>query len=95
VGLKDNDLQWTIRILGDFKTKYNELVAQYNKSAVAAEKEGRNPDFRAFFFQRDELVRATREDLRSFLSVDGIASLNAYVNNEKKDMKVGLREGQP
>ena len=95
VGLKDNDLQWTISILENFKTKYNDLVAEYNKSAVAAEKEGGTPDYQTFAFHRDELVRVTREDLRSFLTADGIASLDAHVSNEKRHMKVGLREVQP
>ena len=95
VGLKDNDLQWTISILEKFKKKYNDLVAEYNESAVAAEKEGGTPDYQNFVFQRDELVRVTREDLRSFLTADGIASLDAHVSNEKRHMKLGLREVQP
>jgi hypothetical protein len=41
------------------------------------------------------LVLTTREDLHAVLSADGLASLDAFIKNEKRHMKIGIREAQP
>jgi len=96
VGLNENDLSSIISVLESFKTSYNELVARYNEAAAAAaEKEGKTPDYETFVFKRDMLVQTTREDLHAVLSANGLASLDAFIKNEKRHMKIGLREAQP
>jgi hypothetical protein len=95
VGLNENDLSSTISVLESFKSSYNELVARYNELAAAAEKEGKTPDYEMFVFKRDMLVQTTREDLHAVLSANGLASLDAFIKNEKRHMKIGLREVQP
>lgn len=95
IGLNDNDLGSMTSVLERFKTRYNELVAQYNESAAAAEKEGKTPDYETFVFKRDLLVQTTRDDLHTVLSADGLASVDVFIKNEKKHMKIGIREAQP
>lgn len=87
-GLDENDVQPAVEILSDFRSQYDELVNQYNESAAQADKAGGAPDLQTFLYQRDALVKYTRERLKLNLTPTGMASLDAHVQQEKQGMKV-------
>jgi len=94
IGLQDADLHTVIFVLEDFKVQYTNLVARYNESADTAQKSGEKPDIHGFLLQRDGLVQATRERMKSLLTPDGFSRLEAHVQAEKQKMKISPQEGQ-
>jgi len=94
IELQDSDLQSTIIALEEFRVQYTNLIAQYNESAEAAQKAGVKPDIDTFLLQRDALVQATHERVKSVLTPDGLTRLDAHVQREKRGMKVAVKEAQ-
>ena len=93
-GLADNDIQAAIPVLARFKTQYADLINQYNKSVVEANKAGETPDLATFLRQRDELVQSTRDALGHAVSLNGMLNFHAHVQREKSRMSIVAKEGQ-
>ena len=83
-GIKDDDLSAAEWVLSQFKSEYATLLDSYNKGVAA----NQNPDLAAFVAEREALVTATRDSLRSQLSTDSSANLQAHIHAEKAHMKV-------
>ncbi len=83
-GLSDTDQQLFVGILSDFKTKYDELVADYN----AAAKADATTDVHTLLKKLDDLIQSTRDTISVRLSSRGAAKLHAFVLSEKKNMKM-------
>lgn len=65
-----------------------EAAVHYEASAAEADKAGGAPDLQTFLYQRDALVKYTRERLKLNLTATGMARLDAHVQQEKRGMKV-------
>lgn len=94
IGLHAGDLQETIAILNEFKVEYSALIAEYNATATAADVQGIKPDLAGFLKLRDALVQTTRVQLKQKLSLNGMTQFDAFVQSEKKHMKVAVEEAQ-
>lgn len=92
--LDNEDLQILITELENFKVHYTQMIDLYNAEATAALASGSQTNQPAFLVQRDSLVDATREKLKSRLSPDGLNRLELYVQNEKRNMSLTIEEGQ-
>ena len=87
IGLQNSDLEHMIPALEKFKIEYAQMIARYNAAAEALTNAGLKPDIDTFNSQRDELVARTREELKRVLTKEGVAQLDAHVQNEKRHMK--------
>jgi len=94
IGLNSADLSALIPVLGAFNSQYRGLFQSYNEEATAAWKRGESPDVASLRIQRDQIVQSIRDTLRSRLSADGYARLDAYVKAEKKTMRISEKEDQ-
>lgn len=88
VGLRETDLNALVATLADFRTKHDVLVTQYNASADAALARNEAPDTAHFLRQLDALVQSTRDTLKLRLTPAGMTQLDAFVQSEKKMMRV-------
>lgn len=93
-GLPQSDSDAVVRVLEDFKVKFASMVAAYNSQVEAAMKAGGTnlPDGTAFLAERDQLVQDTRDRLKLALSAQGMANLDAYVQAEKRAMRITTQE---
>jgi len=87
-GIEDNDCQILVGILSDFRSRYDELVAQYNATATAALARGETTDIRTLLKAFDDLVQSTRDTINARLTPIGAAQLHSFIISEKKNMKV-------
>jgi hypothetical protein len=87
-GLDDTDQHVLTDILSDFRTKYDDLVSEYNSAARAALARNESQDIRGLLKEIDKLVQSTRDAIDSRLSPRGSAKLHSFVMAEKKNMKV-------
>ncbi|MGA2597780.1 MAG: hypothetical protein ABSH09_12420 [Bryobacteraceae bacterium] len=94
IGLNSNDLAVLITALDSFNTGYASLIAQYNATAEAAITAGTSPDVAGFWAQRNSFVQKVRDQLQGSLSKQGIALLDARIQEEKSHMKVAAMEAQ-
>ena len=94
IGLADNDHQSLVAVLSAFNVQYAGLIARYNASAEAALRVGATADIKSFLVERDDLVQGTRDRLRNLLTPQGMARLDARVQNEKTKMRVAAKERQ-
>jgi hypothetical protein len=94
IGLEDTDQNALIDVLTEFKTRYDEMVTQFNAIAEADTAAGTRPDIATFLRNRDKLIQDVREALARALSQEGVAKLNNHVQAEKKNMKVSIGEAQ-
>ena len=79
-------------VLKGFRFQYDRLIADYNQSASEALQQGRQPDVKAFLQRRDALVRKIRDELKLALTPGGAAKLDAYVQIQKRMMKIDAAE---
>lgn len=93
-GLPDSDVPYAAGVLADFKSQFDTLVKQYNEEAERADKNGSQPDLQTFRYERDALVKYTRERLKRGLSAYGMGRLDEHVQIEKRGMLVA-KEVQP
>lgn len=87
-GIGDEDLPYAISVLADFRSRYDDLVKQYNDSVAQADKVGQTPDSATFLLQRDALVQSVRDMLKLDISPASMAHLDAHMQREKRFMKV-------
>ncbi|MGH9756802.1 MAG: hypothetical protein ACRD4M_03635 [Candidatus Acidiferrales bacterium] len=86
-GLRDADANNTTKILAEFRTRYAQLIAEYNADATANHP-NTNEGLARFLSDRDALVQNTRDDLKVALTPRGMADLDAHVQREKSRMKI-------
>lgn len=89
-GLGDSDLLAASKILANFKTRYAQLIAEYNAAATA--NPNSNDGLSGFLSDRGILVQNTRDELKAALTPKGMTSLDAHVQSEKTRMKVAKED---
>jgi hypothetical protein len=88
IGLETSDVEILADIMADFRAKHDAVVAQYNQAAEAATARGESSDIHTLLQQLDQLVQNTRDTLKARLSSKGMTQLDAFVQAEKRHMKV-------
>lgn len=88
IGLAGNDRQAHIDILANFKTQYQSMIEAFNVQAAAAWARGDRIDQSVIRLQRERLVQSTHDTLKATLTTDGWTRLDAYVQNEKRRMRI-------
>jgi len=91
-GIEDDDLRSVVNVLATFKANYDDLVERYNDSVDVATRAGLEPDLRTFLSQQDALVESTREALKATLVAQRMGRVEAYVQREKRNMKVAKED---
>jgi len=81
-------------ILTDFKSRYSEMISEFNASATAAIARGEAPDIKTFLQKRNDLVQFVMTTLRLSLSPDGMKKLDSHIQLQKRSMKVDEQEAQ-
>jgi|SRR5579884_219899 len=94
IGLSDADRQVLITILAGFKADYQNTVRSFNEAATSAWKKGERTDVKPLLLRRDQLVQAIHDQLKSQLSPQGVALLEAHIQSQKKFMKVSVEEAR-
>jgi hypothetical protein len=93
IHLSDQDNQAIFPVLSSFRAQYQKLVDDFNRDAEAAQARGIALDPAQMLHARDLLVQSTHDLLKSMLSVDGWALMDAYVQLQKQFMKIPVSEG--
>lgn len=88
IGLEAGDQEILAGIMADFRAKHDALTAQYNQAAQAATARNEPSDINALLQQLDQLVQTTRDSLKAHLSSKGMTQFDAFVQSEKRHMKV-------
>ena len=88
IGLEESDREILAGIMADFRAKHDALIAQYNQVAEAATVRGESSDINTLFQQLNQLVQTTRDSLKARLSSKGMTQFDAFVQSEKRHMKV-------
>ena len=98
IGLTAADHQLYIQTLKNFRQQYEALINTHNAfvdanttSATVADLQNEVSGTRQSI---SRLVEATRAQLASGLSKEGLAKLDAFVQSQKTQMVVGVRSGQ-
>jgi hypothetical protein len=91
-GLQEQDLGALSTTLTEFRIKHDALVAEYNRAAEAATARNEASDIHTLLRDLDELVQSTRDTLKVRLSPEGMTQFDAFVQSEKKHMKVPEEE---
>ena len=86
--LRDQDIQPAFEALATFRAQYDDLVARYNESVVAANQAGQQPDLATFISNLNDLVESTRSTMRSALGPELGARFEAHVQDEKTRMTI-------
>lgn len=79
-------------MLAQFNSQYRSLIQSYNAAATAANARGERADINGFLLQRNQFVQAMHDQLKSTMSADGWTHFNAYVQDQKRHMKIGPGE---
>lgn len=91
-GLAESDLQVLSVVLSEFRTQYDALVVQYNKSAAEALAKNQTTDIHSLLRGFDALVQSTRDKINARLSPKAAAQFHAFVISEKKHMKTQVED---
>ncbi|HXS13158.1 MAG TPA: hypothetical protein VN734_10675 [Acidobacteriaceae bacterium] len=91
-GLNDSEKSVLIPILAKFNSDYHALIQSYNAAATAANARGERADIGSFLIKRDQLVQATHDQIKGIFTADRWTQFDAYVQQEKKHMKIGRGE---
>jgi hypothetical protein len=83
IGLGEADVVTLARIVAEHRVKRDALIAQYNQAAQAA-----TSDIGTLLQQLAGLVQSTRDMLKVSLSPQGMMQFDAFVQSEKRHMKV-------
>ena len=94
IGLQDKDSEALMIVLSEFRMKYDDYVQRYNQSAEAAAARNETADINGFFRKLDGLVQSTRATLHLRLTPEGLTQFEAFVQAEKRKMKVNAEEEQ-
>jgi hypothetical protein len=86
LGLNDNDAQAFAKVVENFRTRYDDLIKNYNDAAEVALPQGQAPDYDTFLRQRDALVQNARDDLSKMLTAEGMSKMDAVIQSEKSHM---------
>ncbi|MGH9431863.1 MAG: hypothetical protein ACRD3T_09995 [Terriglobia bacterium] len=89
-GLGEQDRISAVIVLANFKTRYDQLDAQYNESVLAANRTKEPPGLETFLSQQDELVQETRDALKADLRPEAMDRFDAYVRREKRNMQMSV-----
>ncbi len=92
IGMKDNDNTMLISILSRFRDDYRSMIETYNAAATAANASGQRADINGFLLERDQFIQSTHDQLKGALSPVGWGRLDAYVQGNKKHMKISVAE---
>jgi|SRR5271157_4804905 len=92
IGLQEADRKTLAVQLSNFYSEYQNLIQTFNQKATVAWARGERPDIESLRLQRDQLVQSTRDALKAALTANGWALLDAHVQNEKKHMKIRVKE---
>ena len=87
-GLSANEQEVLVIALSDFRRQYDELVRQYNEEARRALARNEMADVGRLLRALDGLVEATRSTLRAQLPADSAARFHAFIQFEKRNMKI-------
>jgi hypothetical protein len=90
IHISDQDSQALLTVLVSFHDRYMKLVQDFNKEATAR---GTSFDPAPILHERDLLVQATHDSLKSVLSADGWSGLDNHIQGEKANMKIPASEG--
>ncbi len=74
--------------LASFNVHYTALVTDNNAAVASAAKSFKSLDNAAFLRVRDALVNGVMDDLRAQLSPEGFSNLHAYIQGEKRNMRL-------
>jgi len=94
-GLDASDSQKTAQIVDQFRARYDDMVKNYNDSALALTSRGEVPDYDTFQRQLLALVKETRQKLEATLSAEGASRFRSHVQGEKRFMRMAVPTGGP
>jgi len=86
--MADGDRQVLLKTLADFQQKYADLINNYNSSVTIALARGIEPDSDGMLREREALVQATIDELKSSLTSNGLISFVSFIQSEKSHMKI-------
>lgn len=92
IGMTAGDSAILMAALSRFRAGYRSMIETYNETARAANASGQRADINSFLLERDQFVQSAHDQLKSALSSDGWTRLDAYVQNNKKHMKISVAE---
>jgi hypothetical protein len=92
IGMSDNDNKMLISALSRFNADYHSMIDSYNEAASAANASGQRADINSFLLKRDQFIQSTHDQLQNALSADGWGRFDAYVQGQKKHMKISAAE---
>jgi|GEM_PF-2251515 len=92
IGMSDSDNATLIVSLLRFNADYHSMIETYNAAATAANASGQRMDINSFLLERDQFIQSTHDKLKSALSADGWGHLDAFVQGNKKHMKISVAE---
>lgn len=92
IGMTAGDSAILMSALSRFRAGYRSMIETYNETARAANARGQRADISSFLLERDQFVQSAHDQLKSALSSDGWTRLDAYVQNNKKHMKISVDE---
>jgi hypothetical protein len=86
--LNSEEVVALIDILADFRERFEVLVIDQRADAEQAATWQETPDDEAFFAKRDSLVQDVLANIKAHLTAPAFARLDAYIQKEKKNMKL-------
>lgn len=92
IQMNDADSANLVSMLSRFSADYHNMIEAYNEAAKALNDSGQRADINSFLLKRDQFVQATHDQLKNALSADGWGRLDAYVQGQKKHMKISVKE---
>lgn len=92
IGIQEGDRQTILAVLANFRSQYESLIRTYNEIATAANARGESADPGPLERQIDQLTQSSHDELRGAMTAGGWARLDARVQSEKKNMKIGAGE---
>lgn len=92
IGLSSDDGAVLDSALARFNLDYHDMIAAYNENATALNARGQRADINSFLLKRDQFIRSTHDQLKSVLSAEGWGRLDAYVQSNKRHMKISVAE---
>jgi hypothetical protein len=94
IHLNQADQTVLVKVLADFRTKYDEAIAAFNIEAANADAHQQSPNTQAFISKFKKLLADAQTALASSLTSDGYTKLLKHVAHEKAYMTIDLSEAQ-
>jgi hypothetical protein len=90
IHLSDQDNQALLTVLQTFHERYTKFIQDFNNEAQA---KGQSFDPQPLLRERDLLIQATHDSLRSVLTANGWIALDEHVRGQKEHMRIPFAEG--